>query len=1010
MNCSSLHELVENRRFETKWLLAPTLRTGHQWIEALVRSGQPILNLRPTTSLRLAIDIAASQNQARQLTVVSSWLRSLAIDAAWEQLPANGHFGRLPRSTALTKMVSNSIIALRLADVDVTTLSDSNIDSAAKLADLRICHQAYCEFLKSNKLVDEADIYRTAALALASLPNALESSATLIVPDNFRASGLQLAFLDAIPAEQRVDLPLSMSSARPTSVSNEASGSAANDDEATSLDVEYFRAVGDVNQVREILRRCVSGGHSLDDVEVLVTDTESFFPLFYNASYRFESGGQPLPMTFADGLPACLSRPGRALIGWLAWITADYPQRILAELISNGLLNLSDSSSIGPEYCSRLLRQLSIGHGRANYVKAIASRIKSLKKQAAQIDPSHDEAEPTTERLLTQLNGLRTLRKTVSQLLKLAEQIEGADFEKVLSAAANFLTKSARASSELDNRAAERMLEEVDERREWMQQVGAAPNSVDWLESLPQQTRVMESGPQPGRLHVARLATGGQSGRRHTFVVGMDDRRFPGAMMQDAVLLDHERRAVSPQLELSGERIRAKIDDFHRTMSGLRGRLTLSWSSHDVTDDRETFPSPELLSWFRLRPGNADAGVTELSLAAGTPVSFAPDAPSKSLDTSEHWLWFLTQTKAAGQLEQVHAQFPNLEVGMRARALRGFGPNNGLVPQAGRDLDPLQATPPVYSASALEMFGRCPLAFFFRNGLRLYALDEVESAPDQWLDARQVGLLLHDVFRRFMTELAAAELRPNFERDHKRLAEILEQAVDQWRAESPPLNESSYRAQIWQLVGIARIFLIDEQEHCRNSQPRFFEVACGLESDVPTKLDEPQPVSVPLADGKRLLARGQIDRVDEIADGRFSIWDYKISSGYGYEADDPFRDGRRVQSVIYLTMIQSAVEAKIDPGSVVERFGYFFPSLRARGLRIDWSAEQLEAGRAILKTMASSIADGAFLATDDCKQDCTFCDYQPICGDVYELSRHSKRLLDANDLPVLGNIRGLRRG
>ena len=72
------------------------------------------------------------------------------------------------------------------------------------------------------------------------------------------------------------------------------------------------------------------------------------------------------------------------------------------------------------------------------------------------------------------------------------------------------------------------------------------------------------------------------------------------------------------------------------------------------------------------------------------------------------------------------------------------------VPEAGRALDPFAAESPVLSASALETAGRCPLAFFFRNGLHLYALEEIDVDPDHWIDAAQFGSLLHEVFRQFM--------------------------------------------------------------------------------------------------------------------------------------------------------------------------------------------------------------------------------------------------------------------
>ena len=54
-------------------------------------------------------------------------------------------------------------------------------------------------------------------------------------------------------------------------------------------------------------------------------------------------------------------------------------------------------------------------------------------------------------------------------------------------------------------------------------------------------------GPRGGCLHVAHVLAGGHSGRPHTFIVGLDDGRFPGVGLQDPILLDEERRA-SPDL------------------------------------------------------------------------------------------------------------------------------------------------------------------------------------------------------------------------------------------------------------------------------------------------------------------------------------------------------------------------------------------------------------------------------------------------------------------------------
>jgi len=92
--------------------------------------------------------------------------------------------------------------------------------------------------------------------------------------------------------------------------------------------VKLFRAVGEINEVREALRRCLSDKQPLDDVEVLHTDAATYVPLIYATARRyFSEPDRPegVPVTFAEGIPAILSRPGRAMVAWLHWMREDYP-------------------------------------------------------------------------------------------------------------------------------------------------------------------------------------------------------------------------------------------------------------------------------------------------------------------------------------------------------------------------------------------------------------------------------------------------------------------------------------------------------------------------------------------------------------------------------------------------------------------------------------------------------------------------------------------------------------
>ncbi len=384
----------------------------------------------------------------------------------------------------------------------------------------------------------------------------------------------------------------------------------------------------------------------------------------------------------------------------------------------------------------------------------------------------------------------------------------------------------------------------------------------------------------------------------------------------------------------------------------------------------------------------------------------------QALDESERWTWLLSQDEMQGdRTAWVLQRYPDLAAGSHAdaqRKLLAFGEYQGHVPEAGRDLAPTRAEAKPLSASALELAGKCPLAFFFRNGLGLYALDEREIDLDRWLESWDFGSLLHEVFRQFLHQLAHVELRPNYERDHHRLAEILTREIERYRKEVPPPNENAYRVQCWQLLEVANTFLKAEELHCQTHRPRHFEVSLGLEPvGEGTPLDDVQPVQVPLADGRAIKAKGQIDRVDELNSGGLSLWDYKTGSAWGFSAGDPFRQGRRVQNVLYPAMIRQVLAQRQLPGSI-EAFGYFFPGIKAGGTRIAWTEEELAPGLQILTTMCHMIERGAFAATDQ-KDDCTFCDYRACCGDIKQVTRHSGTLLDELPIVELTELRGLRR-
>ena len=150
----------------TKWLLAPSHRVSHQWIEALIRSGQSVVNLHPTTVLRLALDIVGFELAKDGLTLAGRSVGPLVVNATWNQLSPVGYLGRLEQSADLSAAVCKSLLSLRLAGASVSDLNESHLESVAKAKDIVVLLNAYEEFLKAHALVDEADVLSRAIAEL----------------------------------------------------------------------------------------------------------------------------------------------------------------------------------------------------------------------------------------------------------------------------------------------------------------------------------------------------------------------------------------------------------------------------------------------------------------------------------------------------------------------------------------------------------------------------------------------------------------------------------------------------------------------------------------------------------------------------------------------------------------------------------------------------------------------------------------------------------------------------
>jgi RecB family exonuclease len=1037
-----LSEICRDRLLDEKWVIAPSLRAGNDWLLAVARTGQPVVNGHVKTIANLALNLAAEPLAQDRRELITARQGSLLIDRVIRKLrkPVQGYLWRITPSVRLAETVYRAIDAMRRAGLGAGDMNAECFEVPEKGRELKEILRDYLAALDRRRWIDRAGVLRIAIERLRTDPAALEKGVVVLIPESIDVTGLERQLLDAVPAQRRIDLHVdhfgqsaddeSMAESDARLLRHVRSPSALSAPKGDGS-ARLFRAVGEINEIREVLRRCLKDGVPLDQVEVLCTDVNTYVPLIYETFARVAPESATLdeiPVTLEGGIPARKSRPGRALVAWLSWIREDFPQPVLVQMIQEGLLEIpgNDPKTTPFARLAAVLRRLEIGFGRERYQSVLEKHLRAAERRTtdpAMIRDEDGQSDPRQRhRAEDRLVALRLLHGLFERLFKLVPA--GLDEPaRVLELAHAFLIERTRQDSKLDDFARKRLSASISEMRQFLiaEEDTISIDVYAWLAALPGETKVNAVGPRAGCLHVANVLSGGHSGRPHTFIVGLDDSRFPGARLQDPILLDEERRGLSPELRTSASDLAKRVEHVAGLFARLRGTVTLSYSCFNLMDDREMFPSSIVLSAFRILSGQRDGDQAALNQWLGPAASFAPNQVEKALTESEWWLWRMSEkAEVVDPLNLVAARYPHLGRGYelaRMRRADEFTVFDGWIPRPGPELDLTSSAGPTVSASRLETLGQCPLKYFFRYVLDLEPPEELAIDPSVWLDPLARGSLLHEVFEHFLKELIKRGAIPDALRDEPRLMAILDERISHYRNEIPPPSEAVFRREQARLRRTARIFLREESEYCRETgnRPLYLEVAVGLEGgESGSELDTEEPVPVKLPDGSSLRVRGRIDRVDRVAGPApnvFAVWDYKTGGTWKYTQEPrPFWAGRVVQHALYLFVMNARLAAitKEFPGARVERFGYFFPSEKASGERIEFTAEELEGGKEVLTRLAKIAANGAFLATTQADKDCGFCDYRGICGDVEAVAAASARKLREPTNTILAPYAELR--
>lgn len=1020
--------------FERKRLVAPTLGGGRELLRAVGRA-VGWLGFEPVTPWILASEAASPILAEKRLRIADEFEQLALLDEAMDgvvEASAAASTGLLRPSAepafaaslaegaGLRQAVAAAIRELRHTGIDAGLLARTPFRDVARRDALARVLRRYEAGLAAAGAVDAAGVFRIALQALAAGTASLPAGRYLLMPGVDRR-GLAGRLLERIVASGGVVLPrdevhgleppraafaTSAPEATPSSLSFLHSIDRAGEADPTLVRADVFSAGSVALELREVLRRVVAGGVRWDEVEIIATDAA-----VYGAVLDAIVQQLGIPVSHATGLPVSRTRPGRAIRAYLEWIREELPAEVVRGLFERGDV-VPPGGQVSGMALSRRVRALRVGRGRERWETALraAERTATI-DLAAEDERAPDEAQAAREREQAETAALLSvIRPILDATPQVPDRLRTRDVPvrpSDLARGALALLAFVPTPSALDATARTRLEKRLARIAETLTRPTGVDAAVALLEAKLE-TRVPaagEGGSAPwtasgGHIHFSDLRHGGWTGRRATFVVGLDSGRFPAGGGADAILTDDDRYRLTtgqtvPALPLAAERVDEARHAFASLLARLRGDVTLSWPAWEAAEARTLAPASEVLQAFRLARG--DATLDYARLLESVPMASPIPAPTSSpLDAQDVWLAAIADGGVLRDAEAtVRAGFPGLGRGLtafEARSAGEYGAHHGRISRRP-SLDPRTADV-VLSASRLEALGTCPLRYFMRTVLRVRPPDDVQLDPDRWLSPLQRGALLHHVYEHTLREARGRDVHyEDLAFEAIALAE-LDARVEEWKTLQPPPGGAVFRGELEALRDDVIAFV----NMARDDAPDWIELerAFGRSGEAPFTLELPS--------GSIRLA-GAIDRIDRMPDGTLRVVDYKTGSSYRFRQGDAYNGGRRLQHVLYAAVASRLHDAEV---STVE---YHFPTYREQLHRQPFPGEVLRGGLSVVDDLLELVASGRFHATESA-DDCRFCDYRNVCRVHEQRGRTMSppaewvaRSLEREELRVLPRLR-----
>jgi ATP-dependent helicase/nuclease subunit B len=450
--------------------------------------------------------------------------------------------------------------------------------------------------------------------------------------------------------------------------------------------------------------------------------------------------------------------------------------------------------------------------------------------------------------------------------------------------------------------------------------------------------------------------------------LGLAEGVSPTRPRQDSLLPDVDREVVGDIMPLRADRTGVEHRHLLAALAAASRERVLVHPRGDLRRSVEHVPSRWLLDAVVARSGDPDA---PRALPAGDDgwhevvPSFAARIVATPFPSTrqEYHLRALHGTApadlAAHPLVELDAVLRRGADLAQTRGRTAFTRFDGNLAAVAEEITAPGEAERATSASRLEAWLSCPHAYLLSIVLGVEPVENPEELLQ--IDAMERGSLLHEVLEQWLLARLDEPLpHPGTPWSDAARADLLARgaaACDDAEARGVTGHPLLWRRDRRRILGdLDRFVDADDDRRRRHGlTPQAAERPFGLPGTGTA------PVEIPLTDGRVILVRGRIDRVDLAADGTLWVVDYKTGSAKRYQglsADQPLgRSGTTLQLAIYGLAL-----AAEDPAAASVHSEYWFTSARGdfKRLGYDLTDDVRTALQRALQVAVDGITAGRF--------------------------------------------------